>query len=43
MNIYSWPPFTQQDLADAAAVTVKFGADYNTYSYTETRPSTSAR
>ena len=35
MNIYSWPPFTQQGLADAAAVTVKFGADYNTYSYTE--------
>jgi len=35
VNIYSWLPFTQQDLADAAAVTVKFGADYNTYSYTE--------
>ena len=35
MNIYSWLPFTQQGLADAAAVTVKFGADYNTYSYTE--------
>jgi len=36
VNIYSWLPFTQQGLADAAAVTVKFGADYNTYSYTET-------
>ena len=35
MNIYSWLPFTQQGLADAAAVTVKFCADYNTYSYTE--------
>ena len=35
MNIYSWLPFTQQGLADAAAVTVKFGTDYNTYSYTE--------
>ena len=35
VNIYSWLPFTQQDLAAAAAVTVKFGADYNTYSYTE--------
>jgi hypothetical protein len=35
VNIYSWLPFTQQDLADAAAVTVKFGVDYNTYSYTE--------
>ncbi len=35
MNIYSWLPFTQQGLAAAAAVTVKFCADYNTYSYTE--------
>ena len=35
VNIYSWLPFTEQDLAAAAAVTVKFGADYNTYSYTE--------
>ena len=35
MNIYSWLPFTQQGLADAAAVTVKFLVDYNTYSYTE--------
>ena len=34
-NIYSWLPFTQQGLAAAAAVTVKFGADYNTYSYNE--------
>ncbi len=35
VNIYSWLPFTQQNLADAAAVTVKFLVDYNTYSYTE--------
>jgi hypothetical protein len=35
VNIYSWLPFTEQDLAAAAAVTVKFGAEYNTYSYTE--------
>ena len=35
VNIYSWLPFTQQGLAAAAAVTVKFCADYNTYSYTE--------
>ena len=35
VNIYSWLPFTQQGLAAAAAVTVKFGADYNTYSYNE--------
>ncbi len=36
VDIYSWLPFTQQGLADAAAVTVKFLVDYNTYSYTET-------
>jgi hypothetical protein len=35
VNIYSWLPFTQQDLADAAALTVKFCVDYNTYTYTE--------
>ena len=35
MNIYSWLPFTQQGLAAAAAVTVKFAAAYNTFSYTE--------
>jgi hypothetical protein len=35
VNIYSWLPFTEQDLADAAAVAVRFCVDYNTYSYTE--------
>jgi hypothetical protein len=35
VNIYSWLPFTQQDLADAASVAVKFCVDYNTYTYTE--------
>jgi hypothetical protein len=35
VNIYSWLPFTQEGLAAAAAVTVKFVAAYNTYSYTE--------
>jgi hypothetical protein len=35
VNIYSWLPFTQQGLAAAAAVAVKFGVAYNTYSYTE--------
>jgi hypothetical protein len=35
VNIYSWLPFTQQGLADAAAVTVKFLVDYDTYTYTE--------
>ena len=36
VDIYSWLPFTQQDLTAAAAVTEKFLVDYNTYSYTET-------
>jgi hypothetical protein len=35
VNIYSWLPFTEQDLADAAVVAVRFCVDYNTYSYTE--------
>ena len=35
VDIYSWLPFTQQDLAAAATVTEKFLVDYNTYSYTE--------
>jgi hypothetical protein len=35
VDIYSWLPFTQQDLADAAALTVRFTVAYNTYSYTE--------
>jgi hypothetical protein len=35
VNIYSWLPFTQQDLAAAAAVTVRFSVDYDTYTYTE--------
>jgi hypothetical protein len=35
VNIYSWLPFTQQGLADAASVTVKFCVDYNTFTYTE--------
>jgi hypothetical protein len=36
VNIYSWLPFTQQDLTAAAAVTVRFGVDYDTFTYTET-------
>ena len=35
VDIYSWLPFTQQGLAAAASVTVKFLVDYDTYSYTE--------
>lgn len=34
-NIYAWLPFTQQNLAAAASVAVRFGVDYNTFTYTE--------
>ena len=39
VNIYSWLPFTQQDLSAAAAVTVRFTVDYNTFTYTESAAS----
>ena len=35
VDIYSWLPFTQQDLADAASVAVRFSSDYDTFTYTE--------
>ena len=35
-DIYQWLPFSQQDLTEAARITVAFAADYETYSYTET-------
>ena len=35
VNIYAWLPFTQQDLAAAAAVAVRFSVDYDTFTYTE--------
>jgi hypothetical protein len=35
-DIYSWLPFTQQDLTTAASVAVQVSIDYNTYTYTET-------
>ena len=35
VNIYAWLPFTQQDLATAASVAVRFSVDYNTFTYTE--------
>ena len=34
-DIYAWLPFTQQNLAAAAAVAVRFSVDYNTFTYTE--------
>ncbi|MGH3255505.1 MAG: hypothetical protein ACRDOU_08870 [Streptosporangiaceae bacterium] len=36
VNIYSWLPFTQQDLADAASVVTQFSVDYDTYTYAQT-------
>ncbi len=38
-DIYAWLPFSQADLAQAAAVTESFGAAYGTYSYTESAAS----
>jgi hypothetical protein len=35
VNIHAWLPFTQQDLAAAASVTMRFSIDYDTYTYTE--------
>lgn len=34
-TIYQWLPFTQAGLAAAAAIAVRFGDAYGTYSYTE--------
>ena len=39
VNIYSWLPFTQQDLATAASVAVQFSVDYNTFTYTDSAAS----
>ncbi len=35
VNIYSWLPFTQQDLSAAASVTMRFSVAYNTFTYNE--------
>jgi hypothetical protein len=35
VNIYQWLPFSQQELAQAAAVTTQVTRDYNTFTYTE--------
>jgi hypothetical protein len=42
-NIYDWLPFTQQELATAAGVTLAFAAADETYSYTDTAASYAAR
>ena len=34
-DIYAWLPFTQQNLAAAASVALRFSVDYNTFTYTE--------
>jgi len=34
-DIYAWLPFTQQNLAAAASVAVRFSVDYNTFTFTE--------
>jgi hypothetical protein len=36
VNIYAWLPFTQQNLASAASVALRFSVDYNTFTYSET-------
>jgi hypothetical protein len=43
VNIYQWLPFTQQDLARAAAVTTQFTADYDTFTYQDSAASYVAR
>jgi len=39
VNIYQWLPFTQPDLARAAAVTTQVTTDYNTFTYTQSAAS----
>lgn len=39
VNIYNWLPFSQPQLAKAAAVVTDFSAYYGTYSYTESAAS----
>lgn len=43
VNIYQWLPFTQSDLAAAAAVVTKFSAYYDTFSYTDSAQAYTAR
>lgn len=39
VNIYDWLPFTQQGLAEAAALATQFAKDYDTFTYTESATS----
>ena len=43
VNIYQWLPFTQPELAQAAAVATEVTTDYNTFTYTESAASYVAR
>ncbi len=43
VNIYAWLPFSQQDLAAAAAVATRFGVQYNTFTYAESAAAYVAR
>lgn len=42
-RIYQWLPFTPAELATAAAVTTRFGALYDTFSYTESATAYTAK
>jgi hypothetical protein len=42
-DIYQWLPFTQSDLASAAAVVTKFSAYFGTFSYTDSAQAYTAR
>jgi hypothetical protein len=43
VNIYNWLPFTQQDLATAAGVTLAFAGADETFTYTDTAASYAGR
>ena len=43
VDIYQWLPFTQSDLASAAAVVTKFAAYFDTFSYTDSAKAYTAR
>jgi hypothetical protein len=43
VNIYNWLPFTRQDLAKAASLTLSFCTAYDGYNYTESAAAYAAR